>query len=277
MLFIVRLASEHHDDQSTGGSVGQMDIRPKDTGLDCLALLLRFHQVAIDPAQIAHQLGNRAVGVAEMLRCAKELKLKARVVQVSWFGLMKLPSPFIAERKDGGFVILGKVDAEQALVHDPLVNRPQIVKRADFEGDWTGRIVLMARRASLSDLARHFDITWFLQAMVKYRHILAEVLLASFVLQLFVSHDAIAREKPTDRSHPKAQGALADTSEPAGQEFVYAANIELDTARIEVEGRMVDVAPSMAVTIEIKTGSRRIIEYELSPLLRYKQESLRER
>jgi hemolysin D len=33
----------------------------------------------------------------------------------------------------------------------------------------------------------------------------------------------------------------------------------------------------MAVTVEIKTGSRRIIEYLLSPLLRYKYESLRER
>jgi hemolysin D len=33
----------------------------------------------------------------------------------------------------------------------------------------------------------------------------------------------------------------------------------------------------MAVTIEVKTGSRRIIEYVMSPLLRYRQESLRER
>jgi hemolysin D len=33
----------------------------------------------------------------------------------------------------------------------------------------------------------------------------------------------------------------------------------------------------MAVTVEIKTGSRRIIEYLLSPLLRYKQDSLHER
>ena len=46
---------------------------------------------------------------------------------------------------------------------------------------------------------------------------------------------------------------------------------------MQVEGRMVDLAPGMAVTIEIKTGQRRIIEYLLSPLLRYKQESLRER
>jgi hemolysin D len=39
----------------------------------------------------------------------------------------------------------------------------------------------------------------------------------------------------------------------------------------------VDLSPGMAVTVEIKTGQRRIIEFLLSPLLRYKQESLRER
>jgi hemolysin D len=33
----------------------------------------------------------------------------------------------------------------------------------------------------------------------------------------------------------------------------------------------------MAVTVEIKTGRRRIIEFLLSPILRYMQESLRER
>jgi hemolysin D len=46
---------------------------------------------------------------------------------------------------------------------------------------------------------------------------------------------------------------------------------------MEIEGRLVNLAPGMAVTVEIKTGSRRIVEFLLSPLLRYKQESLRER
>jgi len=39
----------------------------------------------------------------------------------------------------------------------------------------------------------------------------------------------------------------------------------------------VKLAPGMAVTVEIKTGKRRVIEYLLSPLLRYKQEAMRER
>ncbi len=46
---------------------------------------------------------------------------------------------------------------------------------------------------------------------------------------------------------------------------------------MQVEDRIVDLASGMAVTVEIKTGQRRIIEYLLSPLLRYGQEGLRER
>ncbi|WP_316182135.1 MULTISPECIES: type I secretion system permease/ATPase [unclassified Bradyrhizobium] len=162
-----------------------MDVGQRDTGLDCLALLLRFHQVAIDPAQIAHQLAGEPVGVTEMLRCAKQLKLKARAVRQTWDGLGKLPLPAIAARLDGSFVILGQVTADAVLIQDPLVNRPQSVKRAEFEANWTGTVVLMARRASLSDLANRFDITWFVQATHKYRRLLGEVLLASFFLQLF--------------------------------------------------------------------------------------------
>jgi subfamily B ATP-binding cassette protein HlyB/CyaB len=98
---------------------------------------------------------------------------------------MKLPLPAIVELKDKSFFIVGKVTADDALVQIPSENRPQIIKRAEFECDWTGRVVLMARRASLADVARRFDITWFLQAMHKYRHLLGEVLIASFFLQLF--------------------------------------------------------------------------------------------
>ena len=46
---------------------------------------------------------------------------------------------------------------------------------------------------------------------------------------------------------------------------------------MQLEGKMVNLSPGMAVTVEIKTGTRRIISYLLSPVLRYKQEVLRER
>jgi ATP-binding cassette, subfamily B, bacterial HlyB/CyaB len=156
-----------------------MEILSKDTGLHCLAVLLRFNQVSVDPAQIAHQFSGASIGISEMLRCAKGLKLKARAVHENWAGLMKLPLPAIVELKDNRFLIVGKVTADEALIQIPSESRPQIIKRAEFERDWTGRLVLMARRASLADVARRFDITWFLQAMHKYRGLLVEVLIAS--------------------------------------------------------------------------------------------------
>jgi membrane fusion protein, hemolysin D len=95
---------------------------------------------------------------------------------------------------------------------------------------------------------------------------------------LSVSQDAISRDKPQDKSGGGQSGSgESDTSEPKGQELVYAARVSLDRTQMQVEDRLVDLTPGMAVTVEIKTGSRRVIEYLLSPLLRYKQGSLRER
>jgi hemolysin D len=46
---------------------------------------------------------------------------------------------------------------------------------------------------------------------------------------------------------------------------------------MQIEDRMVNLSPGMAVTVEIKTGSRTILNYLLSPLLRYRNDTLRER
>ena len=59
------------------------------------------------------------------------------------------------------------------------------MSRAEFEAVWDGRLVLMAGRADLVDLSRRFDISWFVGAIHKYRHLLGEVLVASFFLQMF--------------------------------------------------------------------------------------------
>jgi subfamily B ATP-binding cassette protein HlyB/CyaB len=176
-----------------------METVQKDTGLQCLALLLRFDQVAVDPSQIAHQFSGALIGVPEMLRCAKDLKLKARAVTTNWAGLTKLPLPAVIELKDKTFLIVGKVTADDALVQNLSENRPQIIKRAEFEHDWSCRVVLMARRASLADVARRFDVTWFLQAMHKYRHLLGEVLVASFFLQLFALVTPLFFQVVTDK------------------------------------------------------------------------------
>jgi hemolysin D len=93
-----------------------------------------------------------------------------------------------------------------------------------------------------------------------------------------ISQDAILRDNEPDKSGEKHRaGDESDTSEPTGQELVYSARVSLDQAQMQVDGRPVNLEPGMAVTVEIKTGTRRVIEYLISPLLRYKQQAFRER
>lgn len=59
--------------------------------------------------------------------------------------------------------------------------------------------------------------------------------------------------------------------------LTYLAKIQLEKSSVEVNGREVPLQAGMAVTAEINTGRRRVIEYLMSPLLEHVHESMRER
>ncbi|WP_441279246.1 type I secretion system permease/ATPase [Tardiphaga sp. 172_B4_N1_3] len=158
---------------------------PLDEGLIALVMMLRFQGLSIDPERIRHQFGKKSIGVVEMLRCAKELGLKARVIRSNWTRLSKIPMPAIAVLKNGKFMLFGKAEGVQLIVLEPGSTQPRVMSRAELSDIWEGSLVLMTKRASLSDLSRRFDIAWFIAAIYKYRSMLGEVLLASFFLQVF--------------------------------------------------------------------------------------------
>ena len=157
-------------------------VRPADPGLEALVTLLHFQGVAADRGQIRHRLGTK-IGAPEMLRCAKDLGLKARAYRTDWSRLAKTPLPAIAALRDGGFMVVAKAAEDQVLVQSPQASRPALMTRAELLAIWDGGLILMTRRAGLSDVTRRFDITWFLGAIHKYRHLLSEVLVASFFLR----------------------------------------------------------------------------------------------
>nr|WP_312016083.1 type I secretion system permease/ATPase [Bradyrhizobium sp. JYMT SZCCT0428] len=158
---------------------------PLDPGLIALVMMLRFQGLGVDPEQIRHQFGGARIGLPEMLRCARAFGLKARLTTTNWGRLPSTPMPALAALRDGGFLLLGKAGEGKVIVLEPGSPRPAIMTQTELEQVWDGRLVLMTKRATLSDLSRRFDITWFLGAIHKYRRLLGEVLLASFFLQLF--------------------------------------------------------------------------------------------
>lgn len=93
-----------------------------------------------------------------------------------------------------------------------------------------------------------------------------------------ISNDAVAAGKAPDA--PVANPVDQEQIDPRGQNgggLVFPALVSLGQDWILADGRKIGLTPGMAVTVEVKTGERRVIEYLLTPLLRYKEEAMRER
>ncbi len=158
-----------------------------DTGLICLLILARFYDLPADGAQLRHQFAQsgQPLSDTDLLRAAKHLGLKAGLRKTHWEKLAGTPLPAIVKRTDGRYVVLAKIEGEKALVQDPVEARPLVLSREQFESAWTGELLLFTKRANLRLQDLKFDFTWFIPAIVKYRTLLGEVLVASFFLQLF--------------------------------------------------------------------------------------------
>jgi subfamily B ATP-binding cassette protein HlyB/CyaB len=104
------------------------DVPVRDTGVIGLVMLARFHNIAADAAQIAHDFreSGKPLTVPQLLLAAKQLGLKARQVSTDVSRLPQTPLPALAIDPEGRFFILARVDAEQVLIQDPCAERPQV-------------------------------------------------------------------------------------------------------------------------------------------------------
>ncbi len=156
-----------------------------DSGAASLAFILQLLGLPADGAELLHKSGLSKLGETEMLRLAKGFPVKVRAVDSSMSRLASTPFPALAGLKDGGWLVVGKAADGKVLVQDPRVASAELLTEEAFGDRWSGRLILVARRASLSDPYRRFGVAWFVDAVKKYRQPLKDVLIGSFFLQVF--------------------------------------------------------------------------------------------
>lgn len=158
-----------------------------DTGLICLVMLARFHNVAVSAEQLCHEyvLPGQTFGKTEILLASRKLELKAKSVKTTFERLSKTPLPAIACFKDGRFFVIARIEQDKVLIHNPGSSRPEVLSAQQLIGMWNGELILLRSQVSQSGESARFDFTWFIPSIVKYRRLLGEVLLVSFVLQIF--------------------------------------------------------------------------------------------
>ncbi len=151
-----------------------------------LALALHLMGIVAPPGRIQHDSGkSEALGEDDLLRAVKKFPVKAKAISSSIGRLPKTPLPALARLRSGKFVVIGKTTDHGVLVQGMDDPSPRLVRFGDFEREWSGRVILLSKRSALSDTARRFDLSWFWGAVHKYRGVLIEVLVVSFVIQMF--------------------------------------------------------------------------------------------
>ncbi len=189
------------EDQGAAGPDGVDAPHPHNAKVDLepLCLLARLHHIAADADALVHQLNLSAgdpLAPEDLVRAAKHLGLKAKLTRTSPDRLKLAALPALARLVDahgrGQWVVLAQCDGQRVLFQAPghQGGRPTIEPMDVFSQQWAaadgkGELLVATSRASLAGALAKFDFSWFVPAIVKYRKLLAEVLVVSLFLQLF--------------------------------------------------------------------------------------------
>ncbi len=185
MELIERKLMDHSGEGGAGEGLKSGPV-PLDPGLSCLVMMARLHGVAADASQLRHEFSadGQPFSQTEVLLAAKSLGLHAKLMTALPERLDHVPLPAVAIGKDGSFFLLARIEGDKVLIHNPAAAHPEFLMRQALLERWSGDLLLFSSKATYAGELARFDFSWFIPAIVKYRHLLAEVLLISFVLQL---------------------------------------------------------------------------------------------
>lgn len=162
-----------------------MDGQDLDTGLKGLITIAAYYGIPADAQSIIHafSLQDHKMTGQEMIRAAKDLKLKCRKTQANRYSLQKMTLPLLLRLTDDTYVVLAKVMQEKLLVLYPQEKAPRTIELQELVDVWNGELFLFVPRNPRNRETK-FGFKWFIPSVLKFKRPLMEVLLAAFVLQI---------------------------------------------------------------------------------------------
>ncbi|WP_321968343.1 type I secretion system permease/ATPase [Burkholderia cepacia] len=158
-----------------------------DPGLAALAIIAQYYGVAANVEQLRHEAsaGSDQLDVDDLELAARSLGLKVRRVRVTAARLVDTPKPALMLDNAGRHFVLAACDTDKALIVEAGAQQTEVTSPANVMARTGGQLLLLTSRASLANALAHFDFSWFVPAVVKYRRLLLEVTAVSAALQLF--------------------------------------------------------------------------------------------
>lgn len=158
------------------------------SALTALEVAGKLNRIAIDTRVIIKEyaLSEAEPTIEELTRIASAQGFRASIKKLSIEKLIEsYPMPIIVQKIDGTYmsIIQANSEKQEVLVFDITRKEPYILSYIDCNTQSSGKSIVLKHRI-LSQDAR-FGFGWFFRAIMKYKKVMAEVLIASFVLQLF--------------------------------------------------------------------------------------------
>ncbi|WP_126221108.1 cysteine peptidase family C39 domain-containing protein [Burkholderia vietnamiensis] len=158
-----------------------------DPGLAALAIIAQYYGIAANVEQLRHEAsaGSDQLDADDLEFAARSLGLKVRRVRVTADRLIETPKPALMLDEAGRHFVLAACDADKALIVEAGAQQTEVTSPANVMARTGGQLLLLTSRASLASTLAHFDFSWFVPAIVKYRRLLLEVTAVSAALCRF--------------------------------------------------------------------------------------------
>ncbi|MBU1059233.1 MAG: type I secretion system permease/ATPase [Proteobacteria bacterium] len=158
------------------------------SGLLCFEVVARINQVDVDLRAVAREFAVSAdeITPAELLRIAKRKGFKAKRKALTFTEISgNYPLPALAHCRDNSFLVLLRIDpeAKKVLIFSPVSQKAEERTFTEFQDQCDNDFIIIKHKMMSSQVA--FGFKWFLAEMSRYKRIIGEVLLGSFVVQLF--------------------------------------------------------------------------------------------
>jgi subfamily B ATP-binding cassette protein HlyB/CyaB len=158
------------------------------SALTALEVAGKLNRIAIDTRIIIKEyaLGESEPSIEELTHIAIAQGFRAAIKKLPIEKLVdSYPMPIIVQKQDGTYlsVLQANTEKRELLVFDNIKKEPYIMSYLEYDDKSSGKSIVLKHRILSADA--RFGFGWFLRAIMKYKKVMAEVLIASFVLQLF--------------------------------------------------------------------------------------------
>lgn len=157
------------------------------SGLIALELVSKLNEYPIDLRAVVREYGltEAEPTVEELVRILRHKGFKAKLKPLKLEALEHYPLPAITRLKSNSFCVLLKLNlkSQKLLLFNPETKAVEEKLIAEFLELTSGQLIILSPKL-LSGKIR-FGFQWFFQEILHYKRVIGEVLLGSFVVQLF--------------------------------------------------------------------------------------------